>query len=293
MEIHSSSKNEHKSIHLFLDNGFLDGFIECRIDNWNFTIYKVPRIEIHKCREWPNLRKDNLYFLFGRHDNEEQVYIGQSSERSNGKSIEQRLREHEKDQYKDFWTEAVILVFNDSAWGKTELCYLESEFYEIIRVAKPNTLKNGKRPDSGSPHQTAKSILGIFIDHAKFIIGLLGYRIFISENTRLVSTTQQKLSKNSKAIFYIGNKHEASKQAYGRFSDKFILLADSYIDINRGDNNRRIQYSHLINSNGKLKEDIYFSSSSAAASFVLGRSASGPLEWKTDDGKSLKDFNNS
>lgn len=37
-------------------------------------------------------------------------------------------------------------------------------------------------------------------------------------------------------------------------------------------------------------EDILFSSSSAAADFVLGYSVSGPRTWKTKDGRTLKEI---
>ena len=40
-------------------------------------------------------------------------------------------------------------------------------------------------------------------------------------------------------------------------------------------------------------EDILFSSSSAAADFVLGYSASGPRTWKTKDGRTLKEIEDS
>lgn len=48
-------------------------------------------------------------------------------------------------------------------------------------------------------------------------------------------------------------------------------------------------------SEGKVKdwittENLLFSSSSAAACFVLGYSASGPKVWKNKDGKSLKEI---
>ena len=50
----------------------------------------------------------------------------------------------------------------------------------------------------------------------------------------------------------------------------------------------------LINSD-KVKnlittEDILFSSSSAAADFILGYSVSGPRTWKTKAGRSLKEI---
>ena len=37
-------------------------------------------------------------------------------------------------------------------------------------------------------------------------------------------------------------------------------------------------------------EDLLFSSSSAAADFVVGYSVSGPRTWKTKDGRSLKEL---
>ncbi|MDO4787608.1 MAG: DUF4357 domain-containing protein [Johnsonella sp.] len=37
-------------------------------------------------------------------------------------------------------------------------------------------------------------------------------------------------------------------------------------------------------------EDILFSSSSAAADFILGYSVSGPRTWKTKDGRILKEI---
>ena len=49
---------------------------------------------------------------------------------------------------------------------------------------------------------------------------------------------------------------------------------------------------------GKVKdltttEDILFSSSSAAADFILGYSVSGPQTWKAKDGRTLKEIENS
>jgi hypothetical protein len=39
-----------------------------------------------------------------------------------------------------------------------------------------------------------------------------------------------------------------------------------------------------------LTKDYVFNSPFCAASAILGRSASGPLEWKTEDGVQLKQF---
>ena len=43
-------------------------------------------------------------------------------------------------------------------------------------------------------------------------------------------------------------------------------------------------------ASGKTTEDILFSAPSTAARFVLGRSASGMVEWKDKNGKTLGDI---
>ena len=56
--------------------------------------------------------------------------------------------------------------------------------------------------------------------------------------------------------------------------------------------NRLIEENNLINKEDcyEFAEDYIFSSPSAAASIVMGRTANGFTEWKQKDGKTLKDF---
>ena len=48
-----------------------------------------------------------------------------------------------------------------------------------------------------------------------------------------------------------------------------------------------------VNKNGILQEDVLFKSPSYAAAFVIGGHANGLTEWKTADGKTLKEIENS
>ncbi|MBP6126079.1 MAG: DUF4357 domain-containing protein [Leptotrichiaceae bacterium] len=47
-----------------------------------------------------------------------------------------------------------------------------------------------------------------------------------------------------------------------------------------------------VDSNGVSQEDVLFNSPSYAAAFVIGGHVNGLTEWKTIDGKSLKDIEN-
>jgi hypothetical protein len=112
-------------------------------------------------------------------------------------------------------------------------------------------------------------------------MGVLGHKVF---EKKLYSGTE----------LYIVQNHE--KATCRRTREGFVVLAGSYINRNISDHlppsykALRTKHTNLIDNNGKLKEYLSFASPSAAASFVLGRSANGNTEWKTSDGKSLKDI---
>jgi hypothetical protein len=54
--------------------------------------------------------------------------------------------------------------------------------------------------------------------------------------------------------------------------------------------NSRNKLATYIDESGKLKDGVLFKSPTASSSFVLGRSSNGQLEWKTEDGRSLRDI---
>ena len=106
----------------------------------------------------------------------------------------------------------------------------------------------------------------------------------------------QSLSGVNEILFYIKLKHGKEAASGKCVADgKFIVFKGSYIkeeetaSLSVSYKKLRIDKKHLIGSDRKLKEDILFKSSSAAASFVLGSTANGKTEWKTVDGILLKD----
>ena len=82
-----------------------------------------------------------------------------------------------------------------------------------------------------------------------------------------------------------------------RTSDGFLLLKGSVIHQLSADSlskgiRKKVEQSR---NSGEIKDNILqndklFSSSSAAASFATGYSISGPQQWKTDNGKTRKEF---
>jgi hypothetical protein len=269
-------------ITVFLIDGSPTGLVQCTIANWTGVAYRIPRTDLDKCKEREHLKYSGVYFLFGKSEEEENavVYIGQAGVRKNGEGILYRLQEHVRNPDKDYWTEAIVFTTKDNSYGPTEICYLEHKFCSIAKEAKQYIVKNGNDPSPGNITEEKESELEKFIDYSKLVMGILGHKVF-----------EKKVYNGTE--LYIVQKHE--KAICRRTHEGFVVLAGSYINQNISDHlppsykALRIKHMHSIDNNGKLKEDLPFGSPSAAASFVLGRSASGNTEWKTADGKALKD----
>lgn len=79
-------------------------------------------------------------------------------------------------------------------------------------------------------------------------------------------------------------------------NEGFVVLKNSHIEtidsdsIPPGIKDRRQKAQ--IDENGILQEDVLFRSPSYAAAFVIGGHANGLTEWKTEDGKTLKEIEN-
>jgi len=282
-----------KTITVFFVDGSPNGLIKCTNENWNGVAYKIPRIDLEKYKDRPHLKQTGIYFLFGKNEDDDSdlVYIGQAKERKNGEGILYRLQEHIRNTDKDYWTEAVAFTNKDNSLGPTETYYLENKFCAIAKDAKRYKVKNGNDPNPGNVTEEKESDLDEFIEWAKIVMAILGHKVFIPMSEKVSDTEEQFL--------YISKKSDKEKKAIGKLTTEgFLVLADSYISpdisdsLNSGYKILREKYALKINNNGILKEDILFTSPSGASSFVLGRNSDGRTDWKTADGKSLKDVEN-
>lgn len=81
-----------------------------------------------------------------------------------------------------------------------------------------------------------------------------------------------------------------------RTSEGFVVLQGSHIATEDDDTIPTVlkeQRRKASVVDGVLQEDVLFSSPSYAAMFVIGKSANGLTSWKDEDGRSLKEIENS
>jgi len=294
-----------KNINLFLMDGDSNGRIKCTLANWTGVAYKIPRTELEKCKERNDLSQSGVYLLFGTSDQtgENIVYIGQAGVRKNGMGILSRLQEHKRNPDKGYWTEAVIFTTSNNSFGPTEISYLENRFTNLAIAAKRYVIKNSNDPTPGNITEEKESELEEFIDYVKIVMGTLGHKVFepLAEIKCSVDTNNNIIYENSNLLLYMKRKIRKSSQIIEanckQTAEGFVVLKGSHIELNDSESIppgvKESRQKAKINENGVLQEDVLFKSPSYAAAFVIGGRANGLIEWKTDNGKTLKDIENS
>lgn len=285
-----------KSINLFLMDGDPSGRIKCTLANWTGVAYKIPRTELEKCKGRDDLSQSGVYFLFGISDQtgESVVYIGQAGVRKNGEGILYRLQEHKRNPDKDYWTEAVVFTTSNNSFGPTEISYLENRFTNMAIMAKRYLVKNGNDPTLGNITEEKESEMEEFIDYAKIVMGTLGYKVFepLSQPATMVLPSDDRILQLDK-IFLI--KRSGTNARAKLTNEGIVVLAGSTI---RKDivpscpdyaKSVREENKDYIDENSVLQKDILFKTPSGASAFVLGAPTNGNVEWKTEDGKTLKE----
>lgn len=275
-----------KVIELFLVNGTADSLITAELSNWNGMAVKIPRVELSSCNN-DDITKPGVYFLFCKEDDgSDSVYIGEAE------NVQERLKQHVRDYQSDketyYWNTAVIFVGRDL--NKAMIRYLENQFVQIARESKrylvltKNTYQNTVLKDS------QKAVMEEFIDNVKTLINALGYKV-------LEPLVQADLSsrKIDDEVLYITS---GSVNARGMVtSEGFVVLSGTTVNETTAQSLSpgMLKLRKDLLDSTKVENlttigDILFSSSSAAADFVLGYSASGPRSWKAKNGRTLKEI---
>lgn len=274
-----------KTIKLFLMDADPDGRMVCEVSNWNGKAYRIPRGKVKDCSERQDLKATSVYLLFGRAESstsKPKVYIGEAE------NAYSRLVQHVSE--KEFWNDSVVFISKNL--NKAHIKYLESRLYEIASSAGRYDIQNGNTPPRSAISESDCAEMEEFIEYIKVLINTMGFKVF--EPLIKVESNAQE----SDEIFFVKGARGADGRGK-RTSDGFVVFSGSKVAVEtvpsfpKGFNALR---DELIDSEIILKEgedlvfasDYLFSSPSAAAAVIMGRSANGLIEWKNVKGKELK-----
>lgn len=271
-------------------NGTADSLIIAELSNWNGKAIKIPRIEVSSC-DRDDITQAGVYFLFCKEDDgSDSVYIGEAENVKD--RLVQHLRDYQSEKEKYYWSTAVVFIGRDL--NKALIRYLENRFVEIARASKrylvltKNTYRNTVMKES----QVA--VMEEFVDNVKILINALGYKVlepFAQVDSSTATVDDELLFITSGSVNATG---KVTAEGFVVFAGATVNEKMSVKSLSAGMQKLRQKlFDSSKIDNLVTTEDILFSSSSAAADFVLGYSVSGPRTWKTKDGRALKEIEES
>jgi hypothetical protein len=203
------------------------------------------------------------------------------------------MRIHLRSESKDFFDRVVFLVSSDEMLTKGHVRYLESRLIKLTQDAGSVALTNDTHPDFQRLPEADRADMDTFVDNAALILPILGADLF-RRRQRPQAATQADDGSHVGVASPIFTFATGGASATGQETeDGFVVLAGSTAR-RAASSTFPAGYAALrdkLVANGQLGQgaapdlwtfstDVTFSSPSAAASIVSGRSASGPLEWK-------------
>lgn len=273
-----------KTIQIFLPHGDPRGIRVAEITTRIVQVIEVPRSLLPEFLKMPESGQVALYFLFGEAEDgaDPKVYIGQTGD------LRARLAKHNKE--KEFWERALVLISRTNSLTQTHALFLEWCCLQAARKAGRYRDENG---NSGSkPHTPAplEADCWEIYTTGHSLLATLGYPIF--------DPVAKTASITSPDAFFRCT--AAGTNGRGMYTEEgFVVLKGS---VGRKDNvpsivdtagsrlRDRLLESGTMRAQGDtviFERDHLFKSPSMAALALLGRTANGWLEWKTQDGRTL------
>lgn len=295
-----------KQIRIYLADGSPSGIRHAEVTNWTGQALTCPRSRFQELRDWDELKRPGVYFLFGTAEDsgEDAVYIGEAE------VVLDRVYSHLTG--KEFWAEVIAFTSKDDNLTKGHVKYLESRLIQLATAAGRYRLTNAASPQLPSLPRADRDGMEEYLVSVRTLLGVLGHKVLEPYLARTIPVPPPSFILNhaipqnagslpleilptvvSSDVFYlrIGG---LSAQAT-RTDEGLVILAGSQaaaeirVSLSGGYcalRERLIQTGVLIPIGGKLQfvRDQLFSSPSQAAAVVVGYSINGRDAWRLDDG---------
>ena len=271
------------SLRIFLPDGVPDGLRLIEKSNWTGLGVVCPRSLLNEAKSRDEFSRTGVYVLVGATETSglPTVYIGE------GDSIRPRLESHASK--KDFWTTVTFFVSKDDNLNKAHVQYLESRLVSLASQAKRCVLDNANEPAPPSLSEADRADAEGFLEEMLLCFPVVGLHFFDQPTAP---------PPKSPRLFLSGDLAEA--EGY-ESADGFVVLAGAKGRVSEvpsfpsGPSQLRqaLLEQEVLKQDGEqytLTQDYAFTSPSNAAVVLLGRSANGRIEWKDEEGRTLKEL---
>jgi hypothetical protein len=272
------------TIKLILKNGNAQSLRVAEISNWNGIALATPRTELDGLLTLKESKHAGVYLLTGINTelDKPEAYIGEAEEV--GKRLNQQLA-------KEFWVQAIAFVSRDDTLTKSHFKYIEGRLIEEAKKIGRFDLDNDVMSGAKLPESDRDDMEG-FLDRARQLLPVLGCDLLVPVVQHIKST--DGLICKIKNLTACGQRSAKGfvvfkgSQAAGELRNSTQTRGGWIIKIR----NRLLESKILVAESGHLTfaRDYEFDSPSAAAAIVRGGNANGLTEWRTAEGKTLKEI---
>ncbi|WP_255175990.1 GIY-YIG nuclease family protein [Rhodococcus sp. 06-1474-1B] len=269
--------------------------------NWTGHVVAAPRSDLPALLKRPESNRTGVYFLFGDDPNSlggQTAYIGE------GDDISKRLRQHARPEAqggKDFWDRAIVLTSKDANLTKAHARYLESRFITLAQLSKRARLTNGTAPPPIVLPEADVSDMEYFISQAKIVLPVLGVNLLRSAVTATESNrptaviSESVIAPPDSPVFELRLKKDGITAKAREIDAEFTVLEGSQVRggwVGSSHEGYKVLRDKLIHDGviflgdggiARFTQDQVFSSPSAAAVVIVGRSANGRNDWKVPE----------
>ena len=271
------------SIKVFLPGGDPDGLRIIEKSNWSGVGLVIPRSLFGEGKQRKELGRTGVYVLVGPPEESglPRVYVGE------GDPIRPRLEQHAAK--KDFWTSCIAFTSKDENLNKAHVQYLEARLVTLAAEAKRCVLDNGNAPALPSLSEADAADAEGFLAEALLCFPLLGLGVFSAPTA--AQAPGRALGLSSKGVTAEGRETAEGfvvRAGSGAVKSE-VPSCPSFVKELRA----ALIKNGVLGPSGEghaFTQDYAFASPSAAAAVVLGRSSNGRVDWKTKDGKTLKEL---
>lgn len=272
-----------RSIELYLVDGRPEGLLTAKVFNWTGQVLKVPRTQLRDALMRPEAGFTGIYVLIGEREGQAIAYIGE------GEEVGARIRDH--DGRKDWWTAALIVTTSANELNKAHVKYLESRLVEQARAVGVLGLDNGNTPPRSSLSEASIANMEEFLDTLFIVFPALGVDMFATK--RRADPAKAAVSAVVEARFVLENRKHGIRAVASLVDGEFVVLKGSQArNAWEGDPqhtyrslHEKLLLSGVIEAGQQVAtftDNCAFSSPSAAAAVVTGRTSNGRTEWKVE-----------
>lgn len=289
--------SQGRSIRLFLVDGSPKGLLTAEIMNWTGHVLTGPRTKLAELVQRPESKRTGIYFLVGS-DPEggalPLVYIGESDD------VSTRLKQHNRTEEsggKDFWEHVWLVTSKDQNLTKAHAKYLESQLIRSVSQSGLCKLENGTAHDYVNLPESDQADMAFFMEQLRTILPVLGFDYLRSSVTEVKEQNMIPTRVTETPIFTFAIPTKGIKAQAKEIEGQFVVLAGSSARARweGAAGGYESLYEQLCASETLIKSEsgqrtfavhTVFSSPSAAAAVVAGRSANGRKSWVVE-GKAL------